>query len=257
MRKKTKTTELLFAASLLLFWRGSSWAGRPLTLDDAGITMGGQVQTEWGGSFSKGPEAQKGWACPPTLSVGLYNRFQLGIGCAWCREAEEETAPLSGWGDLGSFAKVHWLDEHGSLPAVATTFSQTFPTASQDKGLSTGKPDYDLLLILTKSLGSISVSLNAGYTLVGKPEGQSVQNVWHGGGAFEWPFSRKASLVGELFGASSSDPAGSGEWQADSGLRLFPFPWAMLDASLGRGLQKSDPDFTATAGVTFTFPVKK
>jgi hypothetical protein len=251
-----KKTALLFAASLLLFLGGSSWAGRPLTVDDAGIIAAKQIQTEWGVSLAKAPEGGKSWACPPTLSVGFYDRVQLGLGCVWSREESEGADPLSGWGDLGAFAKIHWLGEKNGLPALATTFSLTFPTASQEKGLSTGKSDFDALLILTKGFGPLSASLNGGYLVVGKPEGISLRNVFHGGGAFEWPFSKKASLVGEAFGASSPDSGGPTEWQANLGLRFFPTPWAMLDCALGRGLRDTDPDFTATAGITFTFPVK-
>lgn len=235
---------------------GAAWAGRPLTVDDAGIITAKQIQTEWGVSLAKGPEGDKSWVCPPTLSVGLYGRLQLGLGCVWSREEAEGVDPVSGLGDLGAFAKIPLWAEKNGLPALATTFSMTFPTASQDKGLSTGKSDFDALLILTKGLGPVSGSLNAGYTVVGKPEGVSWRNVFHGGGAFEWPFSKKASLVGEAFGASSPDSGGPTEWQADLGLRFFPAPWTMLDCALGKGLRDTDPDFTATAGITFTFPVK-
>lgn len=241
---------------LVILAVGSSWAGRPLTVDDTGIIAAKQIQTEWGVSLAKAPEGGKFWACPPTLSVGLYDRLQLGLGCVWSREEAEGVDPVSGLGDLGAFAKIHLLDEKNGLPALATTFSLTFPTASQEKGLSTGKSDFDALFILTKGFGPLSASLNGGYLVVGKPEGIFLRNVFHGGGAFEWPFSRKTSSVGEVFGATSPDFGGPTEWQADLGLRFFPAPWAMLDCALRRGLKDTDPDFTATAGITFTFPVK-
>ena len=57
-------------------------AGRPLTIDDAGVRQKGEFQLSCGLSYAFGPEATT-WNAPLTLGYGLTESLELDIGAGW------------------------------------------------------------------------------------------------------------------------------------------------------------------------------
>ncbi len=84
----------------------------------------------------------------------------------------------NGLGDL-TLDGMYTLDPLGTwMPYVDLTGRIKFPTADEDKGLGTGKFDYQLELGATYPLGRVTPFASVGYRFVGDPADFDLDNVW-------------------------------------------------------------------------------
>lgn len=81
-----------------------------------------------------------------------------------------------GMGDVTLGATRYLLNEEKHGVDLDMGLSYKFGTASESKGLGTGKNDVAVQASLARSVGAATFSVTAGYTFVGKPEGQDLRN---------------------------------------------------------------------------------
>ena len=115
------------------------------------------------------------------------------------------------------------------------------PTASHNKGLGSGRPDYDLTWVASKKIGDkVQLDINFGYTLVGHAKDDPEDDLLHGGVALEYQLSETWQCVSEIFGAR--DLRGDGELAVlgDTGLRWLMVDGLTADFALGTGLRGQD-----------------
>lgn len=100
----------------------------------------------------------------------------------------------SGLGDVT--LGVNW-----ALPEERLGFGLDFgarvklPTASESKGLGTGKADASLSAELSKSFGNVTPFVSAGYRFVGKPEGLDLNDAWFGSAGASVVAGRRSVLL--------------------------------------------------------------
>ena len=111
----------------------------------------------------------------------------------------------TGPGDLE--ITVSYLVRHESAPAVALAAEEKIPTA-RNSLIGTGKADHTAYIIASKMLGRFDAHLNVGYTVVGSPKGQSLQNRVTGALATEFAVTPATTLYGEILGSTAT---GGGE----------------------------------------------
>jgi hypothetical protein len=73
--------------------------------------------------------------------------------------------------------------------------SVKLPTASQQKGLGTGKVDYGVNGQLSKKMGSIVPFVGAGYTIIGEPDNFATRNILSGTAGSHLLFGKSSSLT--------------------------------------------------------------
>ena len=84
-----------------------------------------------------------------------------------------------GLGDVIIRGRYYVVDEGDYVPLVAVTGRIKLPTASESRGLGTGKFDEGIGLEVSKGIGlDWLIFVDGGYTFIGKPEGTNFRDQW-------------------------------------------------------------------------------
>lgn len=188
---------MCIGAVALMLGIPSSWAGRPLAIDDADPVDPGLLETEWGAAYEEDGGDRSSEAAIG-LTYGVCPDWELGVGFGGVR-AKADGATESGVGDTVLAAKWRYAGADGAfrqalVPAVK------IPTADEDKGLGSGETDYDLTWICSLSTcDTIGLHLNAGYAWIGDPSGEALGDVVHYGVAGDWLACESVQCVAEVY----------------------------------------------------------
>lgn len=187
----------------------------------------GQIELGAGYEFQHSSEGNE-IAIPIALELGLTNRLGLLVEpVPYTAIRPEAGTPATGLGDLEITMSYLVRRESPRFPAVALAAEEKIPTARNNL-IGTGKADHTAYVIASKILGRFDSHLNIGFTVVGSPKGQSLQNRVSGALATELAVTSTTVLYGEVLGSTS---AGGGE--GDSPGSTNPVPEASGDEMLG------------------------
>lgn len=247
----------LIATALVVEVPERAFGGRPLNIDDAEPVGAQNVQLEAGAGYQRGLDGHD-VDFPITLTYGIFSRLDVAVGLGGQLQERAETEDQSdnayGMDDLTLGAKWKFFDERGRLPAQALEPSIKFPTADRDKGLGSGKMDYDLMWVVSKSLGEkANAHFNFGYSWIGHSAGEGSCDLIHYGVALDYQITPSLQPVAEVFAekelADGTDTIG----QFNLGIRYALTDSLALDAAVGSKIHGDAPDLTATAGLTWIF----
>ncbi|MFC1667704.1 transporter, partial [Candidatus Omnitrophota bacterium] len=178
-----------------------TYAARPISTDDAGTVEKRRIEIESGFEYVKQADEENNLSF--VLKYGIIKNLDLGIEIPYTFIDFNESANVDGMGDIQCTTKYHFLDETQNLPALALSCS--IKTKTGDKGLSSGEVDYALTGIMTKEIREFTTHVNFGYTIVGEPEGEKLDDIFSYGLAIEYPVNEKLNIAGELTGETIFD----------------------------------------------------
>jgi hypothetical protein len=131
---------------------GTTFAGRPLLIDDAAPVALDHLELELGFSQSRPQDEGRDQSWPVTnLTYGLLDGLEIGLGIQRINQDPKGSSSTSGFQDLHLAAKYRFWHEDRLFPALALSFDLRLPTANRRKGLSPGRTDETFLLIGTKT----------------------------------------------------------------------------------------------------------
>lgn len=249
--------EVFFTALLSAFvcFAGDTFAARPLVVDDARPVAQNNVQISLGIIQAVPEKGGRDQQLPViTAGVGVYKNLEAGLTIQRTNTDLKGESPVRGFEDLHLYTKYNFIEEveKGYLPAFTFTFDLEIPTANSHRGLTTGKFNEGFLLIVTKHFFPAAFDLNLGYTVVGRPRGEKLENRFFGGMAVRYGLSQRWRLVGEIYGLSREAKGEKAEGNFQIGIRFRPDLPAYFDAAIGRSLLSSGNRFQATCGVTWS-----
>ena len=250
------------ALACMLFTAGNALAGRPLAIDDADPADVGQFEFETGAAYEHDSGCRH-WDFPFGLTYGLVRSVEVGAGFGG--QAEERTEILdgvspgatcteSGISDLTLGAKWQVMESCPLGARYALAPSVKLPTVDNDKELGSGRTDYDLMWIASRSIGAkAGAHLNLGYSWIGGPDA----DVLHYGVALDYQIADAVQWVGEVFAGKELAGGEGTAVQYNTGLRWNPAESLTLDIAGGSKISGDAPDFTAAAGLTWAFGHEK
>jgi hypothetical protein len=168
---------------------------------------------------------------------------------------DETTATF---GDLMVGAKVRFLAETASRPAMAVRFSTRLPTASAESGLGPGTMDFLYGLGVAKTVQSVRIAANAGFGVFSDPlEAATTNHLFTYGFSVARAVAQGVEIVGEVngrFNLSEEDNPIGAETRSivRVGSRFTRGP-VRLDGALLLGITDQDPTWGFTAGLTWVF----
>jgi hypothetical protein len=149
-------------------------------------------------------------AVPFAVEYGLTDRLELlAEPVAWTAISPKAGAHATGVGDLE--VTMTWLAraETARTPAFALAGELKIPTA-HDSLIGTGKTDAAVYLIGSRRRGRLDTHANLSYTMVGRPAGATLKNIFGFALGAEFAVGRSGSneLFGEVLGntAAASNP---------------------------------------------------
>lgn len=245
-----------FSKWVLLFtvlFTGSSYAARPLETDDAGTVDPGFVEVELGTAFQSDSFAEL-LETPIGIKTGVVPGLDVGLSFGWQRLHEGGVAE-SGITDLELGAKWNFLTETNGIPAMSLTAAVKLPTADDDRGLGSGETDWDVTVVLSKTLTDwLTGHLNAGYGFIGCPTGEDVGDVVHGSAALEVQVSECGWITAEVLAEREHEDGADTILLGNAGTRWALSDHLALDAAVGSALNGGEaPDIFATVGLTWLF----
>ncbi len=247
-----KVILFLFFSALMSFPSITTYAARPLSTDDAGTVEKGEFQLEAGFDALRQDNHDREYSPSLTLTYGLLDRMDLGIGSGYIFFHPREDKRENGIADTELKLKYRWIDEKDWRPAFAMTGTLKFPTASESRGLGSGQTDFGIHAILTKNLSKqLVLHLNLGYTFIGEDH---VNNELNYSLAAQFMLTEKWALVGEVVGVNNlNGRRGDDPFSGLIGTYCLLTDKIIWDAGLEIGMSKAAPDFRLTTGLTLLF----
>ncbi len=160
--------------------------------------------------------------------------------------------------DIVMGTKIRLLSETAGRPSVGFRFATRLPNAKHESGMGQDTTDFGASILLGKTVRSVRVVGNIGFTIMSEPLDSTKQNdVLTYGASAALALSRQAALVAEVNGRWSTRngvaPVGTeSRGLVKSGAR-YCVGSLRLDAALLIGVTSIDPSIGATAGLTYTF----
>jgi hypothetical protein len=245
--------------SLYIFLSQAAFAARPLVVDDARPVAENNVQFSIGFTHTvpeKGGLDQQAPAM--TLGVGVLKGLELGLTLDRTNTDLKGEAPVRGFEDLHLYSKYNFVEEieKGYVPAMTFIFDLKVPTANSHNGLSTGKFDEGFLLIVTKHWFPAALDMNLGYTVVGRRQGEKLENLFFGGLALRYGLNENWRVVGDIYGLSREAKGERATGNFQIGIRYRPDLPAYFDVAVGRSLLATGDRFQVTLGMTWSTALK-
>ena len=276
---RTLTATLLALAFVLAAAASALAQQRPLQTEDPEVIGAGRIMFEAGLDYKRdvylpvsGLRGNLFTVPPMGISIGVSSiaEIQLDAGLYQKLYITERipNAPFSPLlaldgdstadvEDLNIGAKIRFLSETGSRPAMAVRFSTRLPNATNESGLGKDMQDFTVGLIVGKTVQSIRVVTNVGLLILGNPTRPAAQDdLLAYSLSVARAISQNAELVGEFAGRANFAKIVT-PGAEDRGLLRFGARYTRsgvrLDGGLMLGLTSRDPEIGFTGGLTWVF----
>lgn len=244
-----------------------AFAAHPLATDDTGTQGKLKFQLETTAEFGWDRETSNNITTKSdyqTLNVavtaGVLDSLDLVLSYPYTwQHSEDNSGTLfdnSGLNDLSLALKWRFLELGPTSFALKP--SVTFPTASRDRNLGSGRPAYGATLISTVEIKPVSVHANIGYTnqrYTDVDRDGSREHLWNLSLAGTVEVMKGVQLVAEVGSATNPDK-GNSTWQTFMTGGVIYTVVENLDLSLGvkGSLAAPETDIALLTGLTFKFP---
>jgi len=204
---------------------------RPIGMEDAYAIPKGEIGLEGGVRFNDRREGRTSVTFQPQIIYGAFANTQIEI------QGDLFTDPRSlvganKSGDLHLGVLYNFNTETLNLPAFAVRVEADLPTGVNSKGVDT-----QLTGILTRSFGRFRVHLNAGYTVIGSPQGQERPGAYRAVAAVSYPLgyptSFRDTLIASVYSRQSDLRGQQNHTGVEIGIRHQLTSRVVLDGGLG------------------------
>lgn len=226
---------------------------RPTVANPADITQYGVLEVEYGYNHVMGLAGGR-----ENNLVGLFKfAATCNLEIRWDTDTLlRQTAgdmTNTGFGDNALGFQYRFLHQRKFTPAMAISYSLTFPSASVSKGLGTGKYDHQIRFLASKDILGVHFDFNTAYFFLGRPAGGGTDQNAEMNLAFSHPIYKKLQFTGELYGDFRFN---NGAPSFADGLWALTFnvtPRLVLDSGIDHALTSTAPFHrTYFVGVTYS-----
>ena len=204
---------------------------RPIGMEDAYAIPKGEIGMEGGVRFNDRREGSTRVTFQPQIIYGAFYNTQIEIQGDLMSDPTTLVGAAKS-GDLHLGVLYNFNTETISLPAFAARVGVDLPTGVNSKGVDT-----QMTGILTRSFGRLRVHLNAGYTILGSPQGQERSGTYRAVAAVSYPLgyptSFRDTLIASVYTRQSDLRGQPNNTGIEIGLRHQLSSRVVLDAGLG------------------------
>jgi len=224
---------------------------RPTAAEPAEIQKAGVLQLEFGlDAGFDAEEFRNQQATPLSLRFAAASRLLLAFQIEAVKsQVDPSGIRMTGVGDTELGIQVVSLKQADNHPAIAFAYFSKLPTASEKKGLGTGRTSHRVVLLISKRLYGINLDFNATYLNVGRKDSDRRADGGRFALALSHKFGNHFGVAGELAGQSLEYalprglyPFGAVTYQVNRRLRF--------DAGLRFGVGAEAPKVSLVTGFT-------
>ena len=223
---------------------------RPGVSDPAEIQKAGVLQVEYGydANFRAG-DFRSQHSAPLSLRFAATSRLLLAANLDTVEsELDESGVRMTGVGDASLGFQVVALKDTERHPALAFAYYVKLPTASEEKGLGTGRFDHKFITFVSKKFGSVDMDLNGALLVVGREDASGWVTGGQGALSISGEFENGFGLEGELSGQTKDDEQPKGVY-ALGAVTYKVNRRLSLDGGMRFGLTDDAPRFGVFAGI--------
>ncbi|MDQ1559958.1 MAG: hypothetical protein QOD32_3018 [Pyrinomonadaceae bacterium] len=226
--------------------------GRPGVANPAEIQKASVLQVEYGYDADfRGRELRTEQTAPLALRFAASSRLLLELDLdTFKSETDEATREReTGVGDTRVGLQVVALKDTTQHPALAFAYYVKLPTASEEKGLGTGRYDHALVFLLSKKVGRFDLDFNGAYLNHGREDGEGRESGGQAAFAFSREFENNFGFAGEFSGQSLDEAQPRGVY-ALAAATYKVNRRLQLDGGMRFGLTPDAPRAGVFAGMT-------
>jgi hypothetical protein len=225
---------------------------RPGVVSPAEIHKAGVLQVEYGYDASlRSQELRTEQTGALTLRFAATSRLLLQLDLDTFKSKTDEATRVreTGVGDARLGLQIVALKDTEKHPALAFAYYVKLPTASEVKGLGTGRYDHKLVFLLSKKVGEVDFDFNGSYLNFGRTDGDGRESGGQAAFGVSRGFENNFGLVGQLSGQSLDEAQPRGIY-ALSAVTYKVNRRLQLDGGLRFGLTSDAPRVGVFAGMT-------
>jgi outer membrane putative beta-barrel porin/alpha-amylase len=197
-----RIVQVIAVISALTF-AGSAFGGQPLETESTRLLRARQFEFEMGVEHQRASAGTES-ALPMAIGYGISDRAELLVEPVLLDRVRDKGVPgVGGVGDLELTLTTRLYGNEASRSGFALAGEVKVPTA-RNRRIGSGQTDFTLWSIAGHQLGRWDTHLNLGYTLIGRPPGVAVNNVFNYGLAEEYRLNPTWELLAEVFGNTSA-----------------------------------------------------
>ena len=204
---------------------------RPIGMEDAYAIPKGEIGMEGGVRFNDRRESRTRVTFQPQIIYGAFDNAQIEIQGDLMTEPNSLVGATKS-GDLHLGLLYNFNTETLQVPAFAVRVEADLPTGVNSKGVDT-----QMTGILTRSFGRLRAHINAGYTILGSPQGQERPGAYRAVAAVSYPLgypdSFRDTLIASVYTRQSDQRGQRNNTGCEIGLRHQLTSRVVLDAGLG------------------------
>ena len=225
---------------------------RPSVANPAEIHKAGVLQVEYGYDANfRAAEFRTEQTATLALRYAASSRLLLEADLDTIKSETDETGErMTGVGDTRLGLQFVALKDTAEHPALAFAYYVKLPSASENKGLGTGRVDHKFLLLLSKKFGAVDMDLNGAYLVVGRENESGRVGGGQGALSFSGEFENGFGLQGELSFQTKDDVQPKGLF-ALGALTYKVNRRLIFDAGMRFGLNRDAPSIGVFTGLTF------
>ena len=242
--------------ALLVLFPSMAVAGLPLDTEDTGTAE--RLELEVAADYQAVADGDAG-DLAVTVNVGLRANLEANVSGTLAVDDPAGRAAELGLGDTTLGLKYRLLDEAAPWPALLARVTLQVPTGDEARGLGAGDVSVGLLLAASRTLGPVTLTGNAGYTIAMSDADADVVFL---GASVDWVVGGPWHVVGEIVGEVAV-----GRDADDVALIRVGFTWDLFDAgdapgllrqatlagAVAAGLTSASPDVVVTLGITLVY----
>ncbi|MEP6616824.1 MAG: transporter [Ginsengibacter sp.] len=195
--------KLLVTIFVVFVMHSSTCFSQVLETEESNPLAPGQFEIGTGIEFQTSKEGTE-TALPIAIEYGLTRRFSILVEpVGFTNIHNKRSNSATGFGDLEVTLFYQLTTEGKIMPAISISAEVKLPT-TKNSLIGTGKTDYTPFLIATKTTGRFFTSANLSYTILGKPKGVSVTNLFNYAVGTIYTASERNILFAELYGNTSA-----------------------------------------------------
>jgi hypothetical protein len=221
---------------------------KPADFAGAGLL---QFEQGYDGDFHA-PDAVRDQAGTASVLFNVTEDLQLEIDFDTFHSLTNNlTHTATGIGDGYANVQATVLSEAGRRPSLGFAYLVKIPTASQSKGLGTGRVDHKLRFLTSKKVGTTDVDFNAAVLVNGNSDTRRRETGYQLALGSSLEIKRSLSLQAELFGETLDTDQPRGLF-VQGGLTYQRTTRVSLDVGVRGGVNSRAPRFGIFAGASFS-----
>lgn len=237
---KTSTAQIVLLMVLFAMWppaiagaldHDNLDPNRPIGMEDAYAIPKGEIGVESGVRFNDQRQGRTRVTFQPQIIYGAFDNAQIEIQSDLMTDPNTIAGPAKS-GDLHLGLLYNFNTETINMPAFAARIEADLPTGVNSRGIDT-----QMTGIMTRSFGRLRAHVNAGYTILGSPQGQERPGAYRAVAAVSYPLGYPTSfldtLIASVYTRKSDFRGQRNNTGVEVGLRHQLTSRIVLDGGLG------------------------